>query len=104
MDWSGSSVDNREMFSVLLNRSYTESRPFVLPTPPVSSLGMHKELRGDTARTADPKTGTGQPMQHHVQHRKLKGRRREGQMFGVVVGCLPKSPLCMLEPCFPGDG
>ena len=48
------SVDNTGMFSLLLSSAYTESRPFLLPTPPASRLGVHKELGGDTAGTADP--------------------------------------------------
>jgi len=49
------SVDNTEMSSLLLSSTYTESRPFVChTTPPVSRLGVHQKLGGDTAGTADP--------------------------------------------------
>ena len=45
-----------EVFSLLLNSAYTESRSFLLltpPHPPASRLGVQKELGGDTAGTAD---------------------------------------------------
>lgn len=49
-------VDNTEMFSLLLNRSCTVSRPFLLLVISLTArrLGVHKELGGDTAGTADP--------------------------------------------------
>uniref|UniRef100_A0A8C6N8D1 Uncharacterized protein n=1 Tax=Melopsittacus undulatus TaxID=13146 RepID=A0A8C6N8D1_MELUD len=39
---------------LLLSSAYAESRPFLLLTRPVSRLGVHKGLGGDTARTVDP--------------------------------------------------
>ena len=43
------------MFSLLLSSAYTESRPFLLLSAlPVSRLGVHKKLGGDTAGTDDP--------------------------------------------------
>lgn len=44
------------MFSLLLSRSCTVSRPFLLLVISLTArkLGVHKELGGDTAGTADP--------------------------------------------------
>lgn len=39
------------MFSLLLNTADTEPRPFLVLTH--SRLWVHKDLRGDTARTGD---------------------------------------------------
>lgn len=52
----GNSADNSGIFLLVLGSAYTEPRPFLLciPTPPVRRLWVHKELGGNTSRTADP--------------------------------------------------
>lgn len=47
------SVDNTGIFLLLLGRACTEPSPFLLLTSPVRRLGVHKELRVDTAGTGD---------------------------------------------------
>ena len=49
------SVDNTGMFSLLLSSAYTVKACSVShTTSPMSGLGVHKELGGDTAGTTDP--------------------------------------------------
>lgn len=38
------SVDNAEIFPLLLSRAYTMSKPFLPLTPLLSGLGVHKEF------------------------------------------------------------
>jgi len=56
LDFAENSVDNAEMFSLLLSSAYTASRPFLAPhpTPPARGLGVHRKVGGGTAGTADP--------------------------------------------------
>jgi len=49
-------VDNTRMFLLMLSSAHTESRPFLLLTPPRQQVGwggVQKKLGGDTAETAD---------------------------------------------------
>lgn len=41
---AGNLVANTRMCLLLLGSSYTALRPFLLLTPPVSGLGLHKHL------------------------------------------------------------
>jgi len=73
------SVDNIGMFLLLLSRAYTESRPFLLLTPPARRLGVHKKLGGDTARTADPSWPKGCPTPFDVMLNIYRwGKKNEG--------------------------
>jgi len=49
------SVNSTGMFSLLLTQGLQRVKAFSAPQaiPSVSRLGIHKELGGDTARTAD---------------------------------------------------
>ena len=100
------SVDNTGMF-VTAEQCLHRAKAFSAshPTPPVSRQGVHKELGGDTARTADPNDQRDIP--YHMTSRsayKAGGRRRKRGDIQSDGVCLPKSPLCVMEPCFPGDG
>lgn len=102
--FAGNSVSNSGMFSLLLSRAYTESRPS-LPCIilPASGLRAHKKLGGDTARTADPTD----PRDIPYLHKKLSiyswGKKNQGKDFQSDGIYLPKSMLQVPEPCFPGD-
>jgi len=39
-----------------------------------------------------------------LSNKNRGGRRRKGRTFEVMVFCLPKQSLHVMEPCFPGDG
>jgi len=74
------------MFSLLLSSAYTESRPFLLLTPPVGGLGVHKKLGGDTSGTADPNWPKGYPTPYDVilsnnQLGKEEGRRDHSEWW-----------------------
>lgn len=69
------------------------------PHPIPSGLGMHKELWGNRARTADPKWPQGYPILCGVTLCCVR-RRRGGDVQSDGI-CLLKSPLCLMDPCFP---
>lgn len=74
------SVDNPGIFSLLLNGVYTRvSAPHL--TPPARGLGVHKELGGDTAWTADPTDQRNIP-DHMASWSvcRARGRRRKGEL------------------------
>jgi len=74
-------------------------------TPPPSRLGVHKKLGGDTAGTTIPVDQRDIP-DHTTSCSAMKswGKRGEGGDTWSDGVCLPKQPLCVMEPCFPGDG
>ena len=80
------------MFLLLLSSAYTEPRPLLLLTPPVSRLGVHKKLGGDTAGTADPQLtkGISHTIMTSCSAYKAEGRRRKGEDIQSDGICLPK--------------
>lgn len=67
-------VDNTGTFSLFLGR---QSQDFLLLlTPPVSRLGAHKELGGDTAGTVHPNCPKGYSVPYSAQHIKLVEEER----------------------------
>lgn len=72
---------------------------------PVRGLGVHNELGGDTAGTADPNWPQGivQTIWHHAEYVKQGEEERRGDLWSDCI-CLLKSLLCVMEPCSPEDG
>ena len=105
--WAENSVDNTEMFSLLLSSAYTEARPFLLLTPPHQRLGWGY-TRSWEATQLGQRTPTDQrDIPYHMTScsaYRAGGRRRKGGDIWSDGICLPKSPLRVTEPCFPGDG
>ena len=100
-------VDNTEMFLLLLSNAYTESRPFLLLTPHhltgKEAEGAQGFGRGHSWDSWPQLTkGISHTMWHHAQHIKLEKKEGGDVRSGGV--CLPKPLLCVMEPCFPGDG
>lgn len=86
-------VPSLGMFQLLLSSDYTASRSFSHPAPPANGLEVHKKLRGDTARTADPNwSEISHTIWHHDQQSKLveEGGRGDVQNYGI---CPPKETL-----------
>jgi len=68
---------------------------------------VHEELGADTAGTADHIGSKGYPRPYDVVlSNKSWGKKKEGEAGRVWSDGvhLPKSPLHLTEPCFPGDG
>lgn len=105
--FAGNSVSNWEVFWLLLSGAYTDSRPSLpLTIPPASGLRAPKKLGGDTAKTADPHWPKGHSLlAYKAQHVKLREEEWRGGLseWWCLSVCLPKSMLCMPEPCLPGD-
>lgn len=87
-----------------MSSTYTDPRAFLFLTPPTTEgAGVHKELRGGTAGTDDPKRPKENPTLYGVmfsaqswgKEKKLEDIRSEGV-------CHPKSLLIVMGPCFPG--
>jgi len=57
------SADNTGMFSLLLSSVYTQSRPFLLLTPPHQQGG---KPGGDTARTPEPSWPKGYSIPYNI--------------------------------------
>lgn len=66
----------------------TQSMSFLPVTPPQqqSSLGVHKELEGDTARTADPK----RDIPHHISIYMIRSstKAKERDVFKLLLSLL----------------
>lgn len=101
------SVDNTGMFSLLFSRAYTEafsahSRPFLLLAPPARRLGGARNgVRHRWDSWPQLTQEMFQTIWHRAQHIKL-GEEGTEEVWSNGV-CFPKSPLCVMEPCFPGN-
>jgi len=76
-------VDDRRMFLLLLSSAYTASRPFLLLklALPASRLGVHKQLGGDTAGTADPNWPKGYPTPYNIVFSNKTGGVEAGSSY-----------------------
>lgn len=71
---------------VLQSGVCTEKRPFLLFTPSMRGLRMHRKLGGETARTTDPNNIP----DHRASCSAYKaGGKMEGRMFGVMLFVFP---------------
>ena len=104
---AGNSVDNTGRFSLLLSSAHTESRPFLLLTPPHQRVGWGctRSWEGTWLGQLTPTVQRDIPY-HMVSCSAYTagGRRRKGGDIRSGGVCLPKSSLGVMEPCFPGDG
>lgn len=77
----------------------------VSPTAPaVSRLGVDEELGGGPAGTAGAHWKKGYPIPCYSVPNKIElGEKKEGGTLGVMTFVFP-SNLCVINPCFPGDG
>lgn len=69
-------------------------------TPPVSKLGMYKNLGGD-AGTADPNSARGHAIPYGVMLSIYSWRKKKMGNARSDGICLPRSPLHPMEPCLP---
>lgn len=101
-------VDNTTMFWLLLQSECLHSvKAFTISdaAPPASRLGAHEKLGGGTATTADPNC----PKAYSIPYDAVLGKKSWGKEGGrgdvwSYGGCLPKSPLRMMQPRFPANG
>jgi len=93
-------VGNTGMFYLLLNSVHALSRTlvFLILTSPVSRLGVHKKLGGDTTGTADPNQQKGYSILYEVMLSKKSSVEEGVQSYGV---CLPRKSLTVMQPIFP---
>jgi len=96
--------------SFLLSSAYTVSRPFLLLTPPHQRVGWGciRSWEGTQPGQLTPADQRDVPYRRmSCSAYKAEGRRRKGRTLSVMAFdgiCLPKQPLRLMEPCFPGDG
>lgn len=89
------SVDNSGMFSLLLSRAYTESRPFLLLTSPPQWAGRWHRWESWPCVTQ----GTSCTIGHHSQQ---AGRRRNRRTFRAVLFNFPSHRFMCWSPAFLG--
>ena len=90
---AGNSVDNSGMFSLLLSSAYTESRPFLLLTPPYQRVGWGwaKSWEGTQPEQLTPPDQSDIP-DHMTLYSATKAvGKEEGGTFGIVAFVFPST-------------
>lgn len=66
--------------------------------------GVHRKLWEGTAGTADPNWPKEYPRPYGIMLSIYSWGKETGRGIWTNGVCLPKLPLQVVEPCFPGDG
>jgi len=98
-----SGVANTGMLQLQLRSAYTESRPFLLLTPPASRLGMHRSWEGTQLGQLTPTDQKDIPY-HMTSCSSCKAgrRRRKEGTFGVMMFVFPSNCYAWWGPAFLG--
>ena len=88
------SVDNTGMFSLLLSSAYTESRPFLLLTPPHQRVGWGCTRSWEGTQPGQLPPAAQRDIPDHrmsCSAHKAGGRRRKGGTFRVTAFVFPSN-------------
>ena len=100
-------VDNTEMLLLSLSSAYTESRPFLLLTPPCQRVGWGctRSWEGTQPGQLTPTDQTDIPY-HMASCSAIKswGKKKEGGGHSERWHLSSQVTLTRGKPCFPGDG
>ena len=97
------SVDNTGMFALLLSSAYTESRPFLLLTPPHQQEGWGCTRTWEGTQLGQLTPTDQRDIPHHMAScsaYKAGGRRRKGGTFGVMAFVFPIHRYTWWSPAF----
>ena len=97
------SIDNTGVFSLLLSRAYTQSRPFLLLTPPHQRAGWGCTRNWEGTQSGQLSPTDQRDIPYHMTScsaYKAGGKRRNGGTFRGMVFVFPSNGYAWWSPAF----